>query len=73
VLCAFTITGTALLMFFDGPRPSAPGPRRLDGLEKFATGLLVFLAVANVALAFAMCGFGWCPDEPQGYWLFGGG
>ena len=73
LLCAFTIVGTALLMFFDGPRPSPPGARRLDGLEKFATGLLLFLAIANVALAFAMCGFGACPEDPKGYWLFGGG
>lgn len=72
VLCAFTITGTALLMFFDGPRPSAPGPRRLDGLERAAVWLLVLLTIANVALAFAMCGFGACPDDPKGYWLFGG-
>ena len=46
--------------------------RRLDGFERFAVWLLAFLAVANVALAFAMCGFGACPEDPTGYWLFGG-
>jgi len=57
---------------FDAPRPSAPGPRRLDGIERLAVGLLVLLAIANVVLAFAMCGFGACPEDPTGYWLFGG-
>jgi hypothetical protein len=73
LLCAFTIVGTSFLMLFDGPRPSPPGPRRLDGPERTAVGLLVAIAAANVILAFAMCGFGPCPDDPKAYWLFGGG
>lgn len=73
ILCAFTVVGTAVLMLFDAPRPSPPGPRRLDGLERAAVGLLAVVAISNVLLAFAMCGFAPCPDDPQGYWLFGGG
>jgi len=73
LLCGFTVFGTALLLLFDGPRPSRPGPRKLDRLESAAVGLLLVLVVANVVFAFAMCGVAPCPEDPQGYWLFGGG
>lgn len=35
--------------------------------------LFVFVTAANIAVGFAECGVGPCPDNPTGYWLFGTG
>ena len=39
-------------------------------------GLLLdvrFCRIVNIAVGFAECGVGPCPDNPTGYWLFGTG
>ena len=40
---------------------------------KVAAFAFTLLVAANIAVGFAECGVGPCPDNPTGYWLFGTG
>ena len=57
-----------------------PGSREDAGLRwsasrtaRLASYAAVALCLVNALLALLQCGPGQCPDNPTGYWAFGGG
>ncbi|MBM6593987.1 disulfide bond formation protein B [Microvirga pudoricolor] len=68
---AAAAAATAAMMLFDRQFGDRDTPR-LGTFEKAAMGLIVGLVLANMLNGFAECGPRICPDNPTGYWLFGG-
>jgi len=62
----------AAMLFLDGARDRDDGVPA-TGVGTLAMIVFVFMVAANIAVGFAECGVGPCPDNPTGYWLFGSG
>lgn len=72
IVFALMIVGCALLLLNDRQFARvAPISTRLKPLALTAVILFVVLAIANVIATLALCGVGFCPDAPTGYWMFG--
>ena len=64
----------AILLFIDVPRARPTDEREaIGGYARLSIMLFALLVASNIAVGFAECGWGPCPDNPTGYWLFGTG
>jgi len=59
-----------LLLDRSGDRDERPWA---GGAATLAMIVFTLLVAGNIAVGFAECGVGPCPDNPTGYWLFGTG
>lgn len=77
ILFCIVVLGSAILLLMDSQfERTEPAPGRFAALNLFskvAVAAMIILAAANVFTTFAECGPIECPDDPTGYWLFGGG
>ena len=72
------LAGTAVLLMIPGGLGRA-GEAPAEGASwyahrpaRVASYAALAVCVVNALLAFAECGPGQCPDDPAGYWIFGG-
>lgn len=73
ILFALVIIGSAAMLLSDRQFvTTGPISARLRPLPLTAFLLLVALTVILAISTFALCGAGFCPDAPTGYWMFGG-
>ena len=67
----------ALMLLLEFWRPAERGesgePAMVAGAAQWAVWAFVVAVVLTLAAGFSECGFGPCPDDPTGYWLFGTG
>lgn len=72
------LAGTAVLLMIPGglpaetERPDSGTTWNGNRLARTACYLALAICGINAILAFMECGFGQCPDNPTGYWIFGG-
>jgi disulfide bond formation protein DsbB len=68
---ALVVVGSAIMLLFDKQfAVGAPRSSRLDLLSTSAFMVFLALAVANVISTLAICGPGFCPENPGGYLIF---
>jgi len=77
VFVCFLAGSAVLLMIPGGLGQGNEGPEKdlswaSSRLARWGSYAAFFLCVVNALLAFMECGPGQCPDDPAGYWLFGG-
>ena len=77
VFVCWLIGAAVLLMIpggFDAPgAPRAPGAHwEGSRVARWVSYGAFGLCALNAILAFSQCGLGQCPDNPTGYWIFGG-
>jgi disulfide bond formation protein DsbB len=71
VAFALVIIGSGVMLLFDRQfAQGAPRSSRLDVLSTSAFMVFLALAVANAISTLAICGFGFCPENPGGYLIF---
>ena len=64
----------AVMLLLDRSGDRADSDRdSATGLAKLSMLVFALLVTSNIAVGFAECGVGPCPDNPTGYWLFGSG
>jgi disulfide bond formation protein DsbB len=72
IIFALVIVGSALMLFFDRQFVhTGPLSARLRPLPLVTFLVFVTLAVILAVSTFALCGMGFCPDQPTSYWIFG--
>ncbi len=73
IFFALILIGSALMLFSDRQfAQMGPISTRLRPLALAAFLIFAVLVVLEVIAALALCGVGLCPDNPTGYWMFGG-